>query len=95
MGKNQPGHEFADGGGFRGGLFQELAAHRRVVEQLLHHEGGALGAGGILNVQDVAALVAHGQAHILAPGPGLAGDFRYRRDGGQRFAPEAQRPHAV
>ena len=95
MGKNQPGHKLGNGGGFGCGFFEELPAHRGVVKQLLHREGGALRAGGVLNAQNVAALVAHQHAHLLAPGAGLAGELAHRRNGGQSLAPETQGAHAV
>ena len=52
--------------------------------------GLSLILGGFLNIQNIAAFVAHQHAHLLAPGPGLAGDLADCRDGGQGLSPEPQ-----
>ena len=95
MGQDQPCHQFADGGGFRAGLFQEFPAHRRVVKQFLYGEGGAFGAGCLLDLQNFSALIAHQQAAVLSLGAGLANHFGDGSDRSQRFSPEPQGLNAV
>ena len=95
VGQDQPEHIVRHQPGLDGGLFQELPADGGIIEQILHHEGGAHRRGGLTDVGKLAALHLTAHAELRVGGLGGAGHFRHRRHGGQRLAAEAQRVDAV
>ena len=72
-------------------LFEEFAAHRRVVEQLARDDRRALRTGRVGDGRDDAALVDHARARLVAARARGHGDLRDRGDGSQRLAAKAQR----
>ena len=95
VGQDQPEHIVRHQPGLDGGLFQELPADGGIIEQILHHEGGAHRRSGLPDVGKLAALHLTAHAELRVGGLGGAGHFRYRRHGGQCLAAEAQRVDAV
>ena len=95
VGQDQPEHIVRHQPGLNGGLFQELSADGGVIEQILHHEGGAHRRGGLTDVGKLAALHLTAHAELRVDGLGGAGHFRHCRHGSQRFAAKAQRVDAV
>ena len=87
-----------DGGKNSGGLrrvgFHEFHPRGRVVKQLPHQNRRAARAPGRLFGQDLSRLQMQPDAGFRALRPREKIDLRHRRDGRERFAPEAERADA-
>ena len=77
------------------GLLQKRPPHRQVVEQALHHEGGALGAADLLHAQVLPAVDVQPNAGLLPLRAGGHLHMGHRCDGRQRLAAKAQRADVV
>ena len=82
-------------GALAGVLFEELHAGGGVVEQVLHPDGGAHGAGGRLPALLLAAGDAVAGGKLVHLGAGKQLYPRYAGNGSQCLAPETQRVDAV
>ena len=91
MGDGLPLHHTRHIGGFRHVGFHELQAGGRIIEEIAHHDGGALGAARGIAGSDHAAFQRQRRTLGAALRAGEQIDAGHGRDGRQCFAAEAQR----
>ena len=94
-GNGDLGHQPLRIGPLRGVLFQKLRPGGHIEEQIPHHHRGAQGAAGLAIARFLSALQGDLDALLIKPGPCKQIHPGDRRDGRQRFAPEAQRGDGV
>ena len=95
MAQRQVGHNAGHGAALGAVLSHKLHAGGRVVKQIAHADGGALGTAGVAHLTGHAAVQMQHGAALAAPLAGENIHMGYGADGRQRLAAKAQRADGV